>query len=275
MLTSGAAENPFSSTTGVVVAVIDSGIDPDRLQHGTAMLPGVNLSGDGDGGDTRDYAGHGTAVAATIARIAPGSRLLPVKLMNRRGVLRDTAMIESALAWIIEHREELGIGVVCAAFADSSHRTSDEPLRGSTLQRQVAALREAGIPTVTAAGNWYPEHRGRSLHGMAWPAILRETVSAGALDNGEEGVRLANTSQRLHQSLHTGCSTTLFTWPGDPGETSGAAAVVSGCFAALRQADPDASVDALVGRLLRFGREAADENGLLWPVIDPGELFLD
>jgi subtilisin family serine protease len=258
------------TAAGIVVAVIDSGIDQNRQGPGIIVLPGVNFSGEGDSGNTGDIAGHGTAVAATIARIAPGVRLLPVKLMNRRGVLRDTAMVEAAFEWIVEHRAELGIAVICAAFADSSHRTSDETIRRSKLQRHIAALRDAGVLTVTAAGNWYPEHRSRSRHGMAWPAILRETVSVGALERKEEGVRLASASQRLHQSLDTGCSTTFFALPGEPGETSGAAAVVAGCLAALRQSFPDVSADALVEKLLGISRDVADDNGLLWPSVDPG-----
>ncbi|NBD23165.1 S8 family serine peptidase [Paenibacillus glycinis] len=266
---------PTRSASGIVVAIVDSGIDPDRLPSGTVLLPGVNLSGDGDIADTGDPAGHGTAVASTILRIAPGVRLLPVKTMNRRGVLREAALVESALAWIATRREALGIGIVCAAFADSSHRVSDESLRGTAVRRLIAELREAGVPTVAAAGNWYPEHRARSRHGMAWPAIIREAVSVGALAGREEGVKLANASQRLHASLGTGCSTTFFALPGEPGETSGAAAVVAGCLAALRQSFPGESVDASVVRLRRIQREVADADGLRWPTVDPRDLAAD
>jgi subtilisin family serine protease len=262
------------SPAGTIVAVIDSGIDPARLPAGTAVLSGVNLSGEGDSGDTIDFAGHGTAIAATIARYAPGVRLLPVKLMNRRGVLHDISLVDSAFEWLKDRRSELGIGVVCAAFADSSHHTSDATFRGSALQRHIAALRESGTLTVAAAGNWYPEHRSRSRQGMAWPAILRDVVSVGALERKEEGIRLAYTSQRLHSSLDTGCSTTFFVLPGEPGETSGAAAVISGCLAALRQSFPAASADELVSKLFGRRRDIDDDGtGLLWPAVDPGDAF--
>lgn len=266
----------MTSAQRVVVAVIDSGIDPERLPPGTAVLPGINLSGDGDAADTHDDAGHGSAVAATILGIAPGAGLLPVKLMDRRGSLRDKAMVDKAFAWISEQSAELDISVICAAFADSSHRVSDESFHGSALQRQIAAMLEAGtgIPTVTAAGNWYPEHRARSPHGMAWPAIIRETVSVGALEHAEEGDRLARASQRLHAGLQTGCSTAIFTRPGEPGMTSGAAAVIAGCIAALRQAFPKASTAQLLERLHSVRRSIVDEQGLSWPAIDPRDLPL-
>ncbi|MBO7743560.1 S8/S53 family peptidase [Paenibacillus sp. MWE-103] len=260
--------------SSMTIAVLDSGINADRLPPGTVVLPGLNLSGEGGEEDTVDRSGHGTAIAATIVGIAPAARILPVKLMDRRGALRDKSRIEDAFAWILANAEQFGIGTVCAAFADSSHRVSDEALRGTNPQRYIAALRASGILTVTAAGNWYPEHRGRSPHGMAWPAIIRETVSVGALAETEEGAGLARASQRLHASLNTGCSTAFFALPGEPGMTSGAAAVVAGCFAALRQAYPQEAGERLLERLRAGCRELVDENGLAWPVIDPGALAL-
>ncbi|WP_179223744.1 S8 family peptidase [Paenibacillus tyrfis] len=263
---------PLGSAAATVVAVIDSGISPDRLNLIDAVLPGLDLSGEGDCRGTSDEAMHGTAVAATIIRYAPNAKLVPVKIMNHRGVLSAPNLIETAFDWIIEHRAALGIGVICAAFVDSSHHATDERFRDTTLQRQIAALRDAGVLTVTAAGN-YPEHLGRSLYGMTWPAILRETVSVGALHKQEEGVRFASASQRLPFSSDTCCGTTVFTVPGDPGETSGAAAVIAGCFAALRPLFPQASVTALVDRLLSARREVRDEHGMVWPTVDPGDLL--
>ncbi|MFC4809847.1 S8 family serine peptidase [Paenibacillus sp. GCM10023250] len=263
-----------SSPSSNTIAVIDSGLNAEQLPPGTVVLPGLNLSGEGGEADTADHVGHGTAVAATIAGIAPAARILPVKLKDRRGALRDKARIEDAFAWILANADRFGIGAVCAAFADSSHRVSDEALRGTNLQRHIAALRASGILTVTAAGNWYPEHRSRSPHGMAWPAIIRETVSVGALAETEEGAGLAGASQRLHASLNTGCSTAFFALPGEPGMTSGAAAVVAGCFAALRHAYPQETGDRLLERLRAGCTELLDENGLAWPVINPAAFAL-
>ncbi|QHW29413.1 S8/S53 family peptidase [Paenibacillus rhizovicinus] len=256
------------------IAVIDSGVNVEKLPPGTVVLPGINLSGEGDETDIADHSGHGTAVSATILSVAPAARLLPVKLMDRRGALRDKSQIDTAFAWILANAARFGIGVVCAAFADSSHRVSDEALRGTPAQRHIAALLASGILTVTAAGNWYPEHRSRSLHGMAWPAIIRETVSVGALADMEEGVGLAKASQRLHASLNTGCSTTFFALPGEPGMTSGAAAAVTGCFAAVRQAYPEEAGTRLLQRLRAGCDELIDENGLSWPVVSPLDLPL-
>lgn len=257
---------------GAVVAIIDTGLAVERLGQ-AVVLPGVNLSREGDDDDTADHHGHGTAVALTILRLAPRARLVPVKLMGRRGVLRRSDGLEAAFAWLLERRDALGIEIICAPFADSSHATTDEPQRGSRLCEQIAALREMGAPTVAAAGNWYPEHRGRRPQGMAWPAILREVVSVGAARREAGSLSLSPTSQRLHADLGTGCRTTVFALPGEPGETSGAAASVAGCLAALRPIYATAGVDELVRIMLARSRVALDAHKRPWPAIDPDEVL--
>lgn len=251
--------------TDLSVAVIDTGLVAGRFDR--SVLPGVNLSGEGEPDDPLDGGRHGTDVAATVLRVCPAARLIPVKIMERRGVLRDLRVVETAFEWVRERRAALGIQVVCAAFADSSHEVSDAAYRGSRVQKLIAALREEGVLTVAAAGNWFPEHGRRHPQGMAWPAILREVVSAGALEEVAGGPRLTRTTQRLHADAGTGCHTTAFVEPAGLGETSGAAAVIAGCLAALREAHPDAPADELVRLLLRHRLEARDEAGLAWPAV--------
>lgn len=218
----------------VTVAVIDTGISPEHLGN-PVMLPGINLSGEGEVDDTNDNGTHGTAVAKSILSIAPHTRLVPIRLMNRRGSLRDRKKVEEAFEWILEHRESLGINIICAAFADFSHSTSDAEHRGSRLQQQIAALREMNVATVAPAGNWYPEFRHKSPQGMAWPSIIREVISVGEVERHENGFRLTHRTQRLHKDLGVNCYTTVFAESGELGETSGAAAVVTGLLAQSKQ----------------------------------------
>jgi subtilisin family serine protease len=252
----------------VAVAVIDTGVSADRLPAGT-LLSGVNLSGEGSAEDSSDSNGHGTAVAATILSIAPRTRIVPIKLLGTFGYLRKPDHLELAFEWIREHRDRLAMRVVCAAFADGSHLTSDEPFRTSPLQSLVAALRADGVVTVAPAGTWFRPARRWSEQGMAWPAILREVVSVGAFrDNGEGERRLTDNTQRLHAAIGGACHTTLFAESMQPKETSGAAAVVAGHVAALLFESPSSiSVDTLVERLLEHCDDAWDENGTHWPAL--------
>jgi hypothetical protein len=251
----------------VAVAVIDTGVSAEHVSPG-ALLPGINLCGEGLAGDTGDDNGHGTAVATTILRAAPTTRIVPVKLMGKYGYLSAPDHLELAFEWIREHRERLAIRVVCSAFADGSHLTSDEPFRGSRLQLHIAALRVAGVATIAPAGNWFRQSRRWSDQGMAWPAILREVVSVGGVRNdGGHGLRLTDTTQRLHTGDDGACRTTLFAEPEELADTSGATAVVAGRLAALSARYSRASVDQLVDRLLKQCRQARDESGRCWPAL--------
>jgi subtilisin family serine protease len=243
------------------VAIVDTGIDPARSSP-RRVVPGVNLSLDGARDDTGDPHGHGTAIATTV--LANSSALvMPVKVIGNRGYLRGDVSLEDAFAWMVERRAD--IAVVCASFADASHAATDEPHRASEMRRHILTLREAGIPVVAPAGNGYALNRHRDPQGMAWPAILREVVSVGALGLG--GETLSHHTQRVHRSLGTGCHTTVFASPGAPGGTSGAAAVVAGRLADLREARLSDDVAQLVERLLEGCALVRDDNDLLWPAL--------
>jgi hypothetical protein len=246
-----------------VVAIIDTGIDSARIDP-RRLVPGINLSLDGPDDDPHDPHGHGTAIATTVLANAD-ALVLPVKLIGNRGYLRDAGQLEVAFEWLVNHAS--AIDVVCASFADAGHATADAPHRDSELRRHILALREAGIPVVAPAGNGYALNRLSNPQGMAWPAILREVVSVGAL--GPAAATLSHHTQRVHDSLGTGCRTTLFAAPGAPGGTSGAAAVVAGRLAALRATHSSAGVTELVERLLENCRPVRDDNDLLWPALTP------
>jgi subtilisin family serine protease len=259
-------------TNKVTVAVIDTGISPEHLEN-PVILPGINLSGEGTVEDTTDSGNHGTAVAKTILSIAPNTRLVPIRLMNRRGSLRDRKKVEEAFDWILEHRKSLGIQIVCAAFADFSNATSDAEHRGSRLQQQIAALREMNVLTVAPAGNWYQQFRRKSSQGMAWPAIIREVISVGEVERREDGLYLTHRTQRLHVTSGTGCQTTIFTTSGELGNTSGSAAVIVGKIAALIQTSSLTSQEKIIIGLLENQQIASDENGLNRLSVDSGSKF--
>jgi subtilisin family serine protease len=251
----------------VIVAVIDTGISSMPVPP-TRLVAGMNLSLEGPEDDTVDRHGHGTAIACTILECSETACVLPVKLIGDYGSLCHWDQLEIAFEWVLRNFERLGIRVVCAPFADASHSISDANYRNSRFQRQVAALRDAAVPVVAPAGNWYANKRLYNPHGMAWPAILREVVSVGAVGRKGDAFLLNSRSQRLHRSLDTGCHTTIFAVPGPPGGTSGAAAVITGCLADLRAAQPSASVDGLIARIIDCAVNARDGSDLFWPVFD-------
>lgn len=251
---------------GWAIAVVDSG-----LAAGLADGPGINLSGEGDAADTSDPCGHGTAVASTILGIAPGTALVPVKVTDRRGVLRDRDRLADAFAWIVEQHAQHAIGIVCVALGDQSCLASDAAFRGSLLQQRIAALRAAGVLTLAPAGNWRRLH-GAHREGMVWPAILREVVSVGVAERTPAGLRVSATSQRLRLTGDMACATTLFTEAGPPGETSGAAAVLAGCLARLAAVRPGSAAGILTDIVPQLVQVANDDDGGHWPALMPDDL---
>ena len=260
---------PQSTTPSI--AIIDTGLAPERLP-GATVLAGVNLSGDGPPDDTTDENGHGTLIAASILRVVPRAPIVPVKLICRYGYLRAPEQLDAAFAWVADHRVQLGIGVVCAPVADGSQLTTDEAFRGTLLQQQIAALRREGVPTVAPAGNRPRLHRGRGDQGMAWPAILREVISAGAARPSADGLLLTDATRRLHANVGGACATTVFVEPDEPGESSGATAVVAAHLLRVRDAMPAAPVDTLVERLLGARCWAGDDSPFTWPALDTASL---
>lgn len=176
-----AAWQQQASGKGVVVAVIDTGIDP----HPDLVRPANRIIAFRDLVGRRKYAyddnGHGTHCAGIIAGngrssrgryrgIAPEAGLVGVKVLDRQGDGIVSTVI-AGIDWCITHRRELGIRVLSLSLGSrtvSSYR--DDPM--------VAAVQEAwsaGLVVVAAAGNDGPAARTIGSPGCA-PAVI--TVGA-------------------------------------------------------------------------------------------------
>jgi subtilisin family serine protease len=105
MLRLSLTDSPFDGKTGkgVRVAVVDSGIALNH-PHVGAVAAGVNLAGEGQ--DTADRIGHGTAVAAAIREKAPDAELVPVRIFDRE-LATDVHTLGRAIVWAADNGCEI------------------------------------------------------------------------------------------------------------------------------------------------------------------------
>lgn len=106
---------------GVIVAVVDSGIDVSNAHLTHTVVGGVNLVGDGERADgMSDIFGHGTSVAGVIAAapiagsamvgLAPDARLLSVRVFRgedeesiKAGFGPDVVLVAQGIRWAVDH----------------------------------------------------------------------------------------------------------------------------------------------------------------------------
>ncbi len=156
----------------VVVAVIDSGIDAAHPEFAGQLVPGYDFSEkEPKPGGTVDGYGHGTHVAGVIgaaagngmgiAGVAPGCKLMPVRIFNNFGH-STTGGSTAAVIWAVEH----GAKVINASW-------------GSTLPGQASldayqfAL-DKDVVFVAAVGN-----SGKN-DSKAWPGASPGVIGVSA-----------------------------------------------------------------------------------------------
>ena len=157
---------------GVVVAVLDTGVQADHVDLAGQVLSGYNAiervhGRTGDGGD-----GHGTRVAGMIAAIsgngigmagaAPDVRILPVKVLDHdgHGKMSDVA---HGIEWAVD----AGADVINLSLAGQSS--------SSAVRSALGKARDAGVVVIASAGNL-----GSEGNPVMYPAAHPETVAVGA-----------------------------------------------------------------------------------------------
>lgn len=230
-----AAWDITTGSTGVTLAVLDTGIATGVTEFAGRLLPGYNFAYTND--NVSDDHGHGTAVAGTAAANANNGvggcgldwfcRILPVKVLN-----------SGNWGWYSDWAS--GIGYAVAQGADvinlSAGGTSDD----STLSNAVMGAIQAGVIFVAAAGNG-------SSSTVIFPGRMDPVIAVAATTTNDGRTTFSNYGTNIDLCAPGSNIATVAmgggvaTWWG----TSFAAPLVAGAATLLRSIRPDLNQQAV------------------------------
>ncbi|HVF76140.1 MAG TPA: S8 family peptidase [Acidimicrobiales bacterium] len=184
---------------GVTVALVDTGVSasPDLAGRVVTDVPDptnsartdvcANFAGDGT---CDDRYGHGTFLAGLIAGngagsagmfrgIAPGARIVSVKVAGYDGS-SDVSKVLAAIQYVVSFREQLGIDVLNLSLGTNSTQSyAVDPLNHAVEQAW-----QSGITVVVAAGNLGP-----APGTISKPGDDPFVITAGSVDDRETPAR--------------------------------------------------------------------------------------
>jgi subtilisin family serine protease len=142
-------ENPGLKGAGVMVAILDTGIDMNHPDLSKSLKGGYNALAGQDPRNYQDDNGHGTHMAGIIAArknrlgvvgAAYQAQIVAVKVLDQYGNGRLSDLI-NGLGWI--HTNKIKVVNMSLGFSE------DNPL----LERAIKRLYEAGVIMVASVGN--------------------------------------------------------------------------------------------------------------------------
>jgi thermitase len=168
-----AAQDKTKGNANVIVASVDSGVDYNHPDLAGQVIKGKDFANNDD--DPMDDNGHGSHTAGTmaaatnnaigVAGIAPGCKILAVKVMGSDGG-GDISAICSGIDYAVKQ----GAKVINLSLGG--------PQESQILRSSIQAAVKAGVLVVAAAGN-----DGNTTQN--YPAAYPEVLSVGATDEND------------------------------------------------------------------------------------------
>ncbi len=244
-----AAAHARSTGGGVLVAVVDSGVDLSHPYLAGRILPGGFdfVGGDPDPTDVRngrdddgdglvdEQYGHGTFVASLVLAVAPDAMLLPVRVLDGDGI-GTASSVAAGILWAV------------SAGARVINVSVDIPQSPEVVKEAIDAAKRAGVVVVAAAGN-------HALNVVIWPARYSEVLAVSASDGVGVLAPFSNRGSDVDlvapgvllvgaMPLDLGLAGTA-RWSG----TSFAAPLVAGAAALVLSLEPGFTPSEVIGRL--------------------------
>ncbi|QOC89955.1 type VII secretion-associated serine protease mycosin [Micromonospora craniellae] len=151
-----------STGRGVIVAVIDSGVDGSHPDLAGQVLPGLDLVSP-DGTAEPDPVGHGTTVAGLIAGrnddrrgvvgLAPDSRILPVRVLDEENRYDDALIVAKGVRWAVDN----GAKVINLSLGGNGDSPALAAAIDYAFAKDVVVVACTGnLATSPEAKVWYP-----------------------------------------------------------------------------------------------------------------------
>lgn len=184
---------------GMVVAVIDTGVDTDHPDLKDRIIGGRNFTTDhnGDVNNFEDNNGHGTHVSGIVAAslngdgvvgVAPKAKILSIKALTEDGA-GDYGWIINAINYAVEWRgpKNEQARVICMSLGGPN----DVPEMREAIQNAV----NHNISVVVAAGN---EGDGQEdTFEYAYPGAYNEVISVGAVNTNLQLAPFSNSHNEV------------------------------------------------------------------------------
>lgn len=155
---------------GVVVAVIDTGIEPNHPHLKDSIIEFKNFT---DETDARDLNGHGTHVAGIIKNVAPDVKFLACKVLNKQGT-GDYSDIIKGIQYATNWRGPKGEKVRVLNMSLGG------PVNVPALENAILQAVAKGILVVVASGNEGDANENTYEYG--WPSLIQECITVAACD---------------------------------------------------------------------------------------------
>ena len=166
----------------VVVAVVDTGVQPDHPDLASNLLPGADFVSS-SGGACGDPNGHGTHVAGILGQVdntiggiggAPGVDILPVRVLGADGNGSPTN-VAAGIAWAVaNHADVINLSLGAGSPAGIDDAVNDAVDAGVTV---VAAAGNCGDPTNL--------QKCGGVNALSYPAALQNVIAVGAVTTGQ------------------------------------------------------------------------------------------
>ena len=255
-----------SSGFGITVAVLDTGVDATHPALAGRLVPGYDfVDGDNDPSEVGVYGldpefGHGTHVAGLVALVAPGARIMPVRVLDPSGMGNSWVLAE-ALAFAIDPDGDPntndGANVINLSLSSLSRSrllrdvigaiTCGDPQHTSANDLPCFLTGGRGAVVAAAAGNSassapeYPAANGNS--GLISVGASTQADTLAAFSNYGSWVNVAAPGQDIISTVPGGG---FGTWSG----TSMAAPLVAGEAALLRSLAPNLTTPEVVRQII-------------------------